>query len=446
MARLFEHFSGVFSSGLDFQASATGTESLRTSAAEAKAELISRIGAAETAARQDGKCDPDIAEAKRALVAWIDELMANQCYRGSWRQIQEEMFQTSNLGRQFFTQLEALSPRQEEVREVYYTALLLGFKGRHDREPEKLPAVMAAHADRLPVKPEDLDHLASQHITAQPYKTPDPDPRVVLPSQWGEYLLAGCVAALIFVPAGFWVYKNSDKLRPPPNIGPAIEQTMKTHICAGADHTIVDNNVTVRGFLANPQEGVRLIEALEAIEGIGNIYSELHALENPDYCRVLRLVLPFAPGRGSDVRKTTISYAIEERKLRNASQQFLLVDVSSPETEVFVYIDYFTLDSQVWHMLPNAFISDNRVVPGGTIRIGEPGVERRFYTVKEPYVEELIVGLTSPERLFPDLRQESEALDEYLLALRARLDKFKREGREDEIGVRYFLVRPKPAP
>ena len=91
---------------------------------------------------QRGVPPVDLHAAKFALTALLDETMMRSSWAGTsnWerRMLQEELFNTTNAGEEFFIKLEQLrrSERKEtELLEVFHWCLLLGFEGKYnDRE------------------------------------------------------------------------------------------------------------------------------------------------------------------------------------------------------------------------------------------------------------------------------------------------------------------------
>ncbi|MDR9467445.1 DotU family type IV/VI secretion system protein [Marinospirillum sp.] len=89
-------------------------------------------------------------KARFAVVAFIDEtLMASGWQEAeAWgaHQLQKKYYDTANAGQEFFQQLDTLTlidPADQDVREVFYYCLALGFKGRFFSPSEQ------AHLERL---------------------------------------------------------------------------------------------------------------------------------------------------------------------------------------------------------------------------------------------------------------------------------------------------------
>lgn len=77
----------------------------------------------------------DYDQARFAICAWIDEAVMNSPWpeRLAWTRepLQLKFYQTTNAGELFFDRLNTLGPHQNEVREVYYLCLAMGFMGRY---------------------------------------------------------------------------------------------------------------------------------------------------------------------------------------------------------------------------------------------------------------------------------------------------------------------------
>ncbi len=96
----------------------------------------------ETEGAQRGVPPVDLREAKFALTALLDETLMGSSWPGksNWekRMLQDELFNTTNAGEEFFIKLEQLrraESKETAVLEVFHWCLLLGFEGKYnDRE------------------------------------------------------------------------------------------------------------------------------------------------------------------------------------------------------------------------------------------------------------------------------------------------------------------------
>lgn len=98
--------------------------------------IVSLFNTMDRKAREARIADSDIQDAKYALVAFIDETV------GWESRFELEFFDSNVAGEEFFNKLEREKEAEarDEVLEVYYLCLMLGFEGRYIRAPEKLQA------------------------------------------------------------------------------------------------------------------------------------------------------------------------------------------------------------------------------------------------------------------------------------------------------------------
>jgi type VI secretion system protein ImpK len=107
--------------------------------------------------RRMGIADADLAEARYALVAFIDEqvMRSDWAGRAEWmsRPLQLDLYRENTAGENFFVRLRALLRAGDRpvAVEVYYLCLLLGFEGayRDGGEPQALEKFTRAARDNL---------------------------------------------------------------------------------------------------------------------------------------------------------------------------------------------------------------------------------------------------------------------------------------------------------
>ncbi|HVN72012.1 MAG TPA: DotU family type IV/VI secretion system protein [Desulfomonilia bacterium] len=106
---------------------------------QARARILQLISESRTAASDFPLEDYD--QARFAVCAWIDEAVMKSAWneRNVWQRepLQLKFYQTTNAGEIFFDRLNALAPHQNDVREVYYLCLAMGFMGRFIKEEDR---------------------------------------------------------------------------------------------------------------------------------------------------------------------------------------------------------------------------------------------------------------------------------------------------------------------
>jgi type VI secretion system protein ImpK len=107
------------------------------SAAELRQRLVTALDAMVTRGRSAGIGDADLAEARYALVAFVDEqiLKSNWPGRAEWmsQPLQMQLYREYRAGENFFVRMRALLQRggASMALEVYYLCLVLGFRGAY---------------------------------------------------------------------------------------------------------------------------------------------------------------------------------------------------------------------------------------------------------------------------------------------------------------------------
>jgi type VI secretion system protein ImpK len=97
----------------------------------------------------------DIDAALFAVVAWADEILIGAQWSGAehWqrRLLQKRYFNVTNAGVAFFTRLDELTAAQQQVREVYFMCLGMGFAGRYgyDRNQKALADIRQSCLNEL---------------------------------------------------------------------------------------------------------------------------------------------------------------------------------------------------------------------------------------------------------------------------------------------------------
>jgi type VI secretion system protein ImpK len=100
---------------------------------ELREKIISLLNAQEERAKAIGVSPETLREARFAVLSWVDEMILNSKWphRTRWQHLMLAYFGTLNAGEQFFQHLEQLPPQSNNLLEIYYLCLSLGFEGRY---------------------------------------------------------------------------------------------------------------------------------------------------------------------------------------------------------------------------------------------------------------------------------------------------------------------------
>ncbi len=447
MARLLHHFMPVFSFGLalDEKVSANAASDPPANVLAAARTLIDR---AKAAALADGKRAEHVDDATFAVVAWIDEIMARNpaWLTASATPLQVALYNTNNAGNEFFSHLSVLKSEHDEVREVYYHTLLLGFVGQYYYETGdsgELGKLKELHARQLPVAPAAIHTLREERVTPQPYAGEGPaGPRY--PKQWDRLLLKIGVIAALLIPLGYLAYLL---IAAPKETGPSVQELVDKELagfpCSDLAATVGEKGTTsVEGYVSRPDDVAAVKQRVAAVDGVSSPQFKLQLRIWP-HCEVVQLLKPFRE-RNEDLR-----YGLSITPTTGHSDRFLdgervIVKLVQAIYDGYVYVDYYSVEGQVAHMYPN---TKRELDSGRLIRAGEQfniGERGSTWTVGRPFGQELISVIASPTPLFQgDPPAEVESAKDYLPRLKRLLEANRGN---PKLAAQFLFMQTEPAP
>ncbi|AKC85910.1 DotU family type IV/VI secretion system protein [Pseudoxanthomonas suwonensis] len=441
MARLLEFFVPLLSYGLelDERISKGATEA---PVAEVHAAIRGQIERARAAALAAGKRPEHVESAAFAVVAWLDEVIArNPAYWGGVSPLQVALFNTNNAGNEFFYHLGNLKAGEDEVREVYYHALLLGFVGQYYYETGdtgELGKLKELHARQLPVEPAPTHVLREEKITPQPYLSKDPaGPR--FPRQWDKLLLKLGLLVALLIPLGYlaWFFLTPEPQRGP-NVQQLVDRQLSTFPCSELAATVeAGNAVKVSGYAATPEDIERIRRDIQAVPGVKSAEFDL-AVRIWPHCEAIALLKPYHE------RNLHQRMGLEITPTAGHSDRFvegerIIVKLVNADYDGYLYVDYWSVEGGVLHLFPNPGEPDS----GRLLGAGEQfnvGAAQAIWEVGPPFGQELITVVSSPVPLYPGQRDQYEEARDYLPALRAML-----EGGDERIGAGFMIMQTEPA-
>ena len=103
------------------------------SASELREKIVALANAQEERVKNSGLAVEAFREARFAVLAWVDETILNSNWpnQRQWHHLMSSYYGTLNAGEEFFRHLEQLPTSANDVREIYYLCLCLGFEGRY---------------------------------------------------------------------------------------------------------------------------------------------------------------------------------------------------------------------------------------------------------------------------------------------------------------------------
>lgn len=116
--------------------------SLQPSYEQIHSDIQKLITDSEKIRSDNGFLEKDYDQARFAVFSWIDEMILRSGWRENekWKlqKLQRRYYDTDNAGELFFERLNNIGPHQQNVREVYYICLALGFIGQFVNEGDDM--------------------------------------------------------------------------------------------------------------------------------------------------------------------------------------------------------------------------------------------------------------------------------------------------------------------
>jgi type VI secretion system protein ImpK len=100
---------------------------------ELREKILALATAQEERVKAAGISADNFREARFAVFSWVDEMILTSTWphRTRWQHLMLSYYKTFNAGEEFFARLQNLPPHANDVREIYYLCLSLGFLGQY---------------------------------------------------------------------------------------------------------------------------------------------------------------------------------------------------------------------------------------------------------------------------------------------------------------------------
>ncbi|MBS0453280.1 MAG: DotU family type IV/VI secretion system protein [Proteobacteria bacterium] len=415
MPRLLDCFSSLITLGLKADTAAGPTSALRQ-------QVLGLLIDARIRAGEAGHAPATVESAVFAMVAWMDEVLTRRSAAAeeAYEPLQLQLFNSRNAHTEFFHHLSGLQPQDDELREVYWNAMALGFAGQYYFETDdagELGKLKALHGRQLSNSPLDLPELAHEHITPQPYAVADP-PVSGNPLARERAVLGGggVLALLLPVLLLAWLSLMGPREAPAP-LAQHIDQQLQRYACSDLSSQVGDDGrVMVQGFVSRPEDIDAVRHEVGAIPGVRSPQFRL-GLRIWPHCEVYAILKPYQArnrdkGYGLRIRAPT---ALEGR-LREGDAVVLRLTQASFDANLWV--DYYTADGSVLHF--QAGRGQLRVPADAQIELGHD--IPASWLVSPPFGTVMVTAIASPAPFSETAdRPPFELASAYLLRLREML-------------------------
>lgn len=222
---------------------------------------------------------------------------------------------------------------------------------------------------------------------------------------------------------------------PPP---PKLEMAAVTPVLAGIPCSalaaaIDGGTLKVEGYVSGDYGNARLKEILGAIPGAANVNLDVQPVTK-EKCGPVATLAPYWADNIKAGHAATLRTKAPDARLQGGDP--LVVDITTPGYDSWVYVDYYAMDGSVVHLVPSPRARAHQAPPSYSATIGSMG----NWVIAPPFGTELVVLLISPEKLFNDLRPEAEDGAGYVRDLEKRLGEVAKKAGPGRIAADFVQI------
>lgn len=206
----------------------------------------------------------------------------------------------------------------------------------------------------------------------------------------------------------------------------------------------------MRGHIPDPALQDGIMQALRAQMGEGiPVAANLLHLPKPQ-CGALIGIASVGLPQSTDqfTNERLVGATSHARAYGYTEGQRLQFDLTAPDYDAFVYVDYFNADGDVIHLVPNEIIPLEKYVAKAAFGVGtdRPGKPSLRITIGPPFGQEIAVAFASSHPLYDGLRPITEPAGSYLEFLRSRVAAARAAHPDFKGEWVYFFISTVPAP
>ncbi len=181
---------------------------------QVRTDVLRLLSQSEQHVRSGAVPEDDYVQARFAVCAWVDEAILGSPWehRARWQteQLQRVFYRTTEAGEEFFDRLNNIGLHQRNLREIYYLALALGFKGRylHESDDVLLDQLKSSNLKLLLGSSLGVPSLDRGPLFAEAYPAVDLDLGGKPSGRFGFSVptLVGVAAPVVFFLLLYWVF------------------------------------------------------------------------------------------------------------------------------------------------------------------------------------------------------------------------------------------------
>lgn len=375
-------------------------------------ELSRLLAQAEDAALRAGYLQREVELAAEAVVGWIDERLAKRGMGMGETSLQKRRFNTHTAGNRFYTNLDALPSDADELREVFFLVLSLGFEGQYEGYADRkgtFGRLVDGVEQKLRVRPVTPAMFIKDRLTPQPYEMTAPAPKAP-PSSLRAMLITILVLALLLpVAALFWAGRAP--ALPAMTVAldprPPLTRLVQKFDCADLALEFAPGerpSASLAGYVRSSEDRDRLLREAAQIPGIGEITGRVEVHAWP-FCEILQIIKPHGPTAMQGRKPITVDTANRQRRLRDGDS--LELRMTLPEMSGFPTLIYVTATGTIQQIYPNMAGQAQPRGKGFVLEQEDILPKPSTFNIQCPFGEEMVVALLSPQPLFPVNSQQA---------------------------------------
>ncbi|MFC3109304.1 serine/threonine-protein kinase [Undibacterium arcticum] len=206
--------------------------------------------------------------------------------------------------------------------------------------------------------------------------------------------------------------------------------------CSALAPAVHDHALRVQGYIPKSFGIARLKDMLGAAPGVQTLNLDVQQVSDYE-CDVINTFAPYWAMNQQAGRVASIHVRGPSAELTEGDP--LIVDITTPGYDSYVYVDYYVLDGNVAHLVPNLRTRGNQAPPNYTATVGSLG----NWVIAKPFGTELIVLVTTPVALFDGVGPEYESRSDYLRAIEKKLGPLATKYGRERIMVDFVQITTK---
>ncbi|WP_206998665.1 serine/threonine-protein kinase [Trinickia mobilis] len=208
--------------------------------------------------------------------------------------------------------------------------------------------------------------------------------------------------------------------------------------CSALSASVEGHTLKVRGFVEARVGRAQVRDALNGVPGLAALNLDVQPV-GAHNCDIVKAFAPYwsadhPAADAAPANAATIHTRAPNGQLNEGDP--LVVDITTPGFDSYVYVDYYVLDGSVAHLVPSRREKDNQAPPNYSATIGSAG----DWVIAKPFGTEMIVLLITPAPLFDALRPDAEPRADYLSAVDQRLKQLAAKYGAARVAVDFIQI------